>query len=144
MLFQENIQAFQEILSKYNMPYDLKQLPDGIQFFNIEDKTKNGGCPFRLIIAFQPEKEQVDIHGFILAPIRPEVDKFATYELLNTLNQKYRFIKFSLNNENIITLSSSLEFDGNFKGDIVAKHLVMIHNATNAEFQEIAKTALQS
>ncbi|MGM9985674.1 MAG: YbjN domain-containing protein [Bacillaceae bacterium] len=134
----QNMEAFREIITQYKLPMGYDILPDGTPFFHLDEKTESG-CPIRLIVSFNNKNESVDVHGFILAPVRPEVDRTALHNLLNDLNESYRFVKFILNKEDVICISSSIDFENNFSADIVSRHLVMVHSISNKEFQNLAR-----
>lgn len=139
----QNIDAFRIILKQQDVQMEYDLLPDGTPFYHLNQKTETG-CPCRLVVAFNKDNESVDVHCFILAPVEPEADHKGLSTLLNHLNENYRFVKFMVNKENIICISSSLDFEDNFNPEIVARHLVMVFTIANNEFKNFAQVCAPS
>ncbi|MGI2721149.1 hypothetical protein [Bacillus cytotoxicus] len=137
---KHNISDFKDYL-KSNDIYmeEIVDENDGSVHFTV-NLTTESGAKIHLIAAFHNDHPTVDIYCFNVAQLADSTSKSDILYMLNELNTSYRFAKFTLNNRNIIDISTSLAFsEPHFNLALVFEHARMLYQLANDEYEKIMK-----
>ena len=139
VVINKNINSFKNHLQSENFYMEENKNSDGSSFFSTEQRTENG-ANIRIVVAFSNEYPSVDIYAFNIAEVKDPLKKESVLKLLNNLNLNYRYTKFTIDDNDSITLSSALDFtETNFDPSLILRHIFMIYNGANDEFKSFMK-----
>ncbi|MGE6308952.1 hypothetical protein ACQKD6_00335 [Bacillus cereus] len=138
---KHNISDFKEYL-KSNDIYMEENIDenDGSVHFSAIPNLENG-LQVYLMVAFQNDDPTVDIYCFNIVHVPNPALTADVLQVINELNTKYRFAKFTLNKNNGIDISTSLTFsEPYFNPAIVFEHtrgLFSLANENNKQLIEV-------
>lgn len=139
-IVDRNINLFRNHCNEINFYLEEGQ-NESYTYFACNERTDNG-ANIRLVASFSTEYPSVDVYCFNLADITDPLKKETALKHINELNNNYRYAKFLLGNDGVVTIQSCLDFtDTNFAPELVIKHMMMLYHAANDEYKNFMKIA---
>lgn len=133
-----NADLFKDYLKKENFYTDNWKTDDGNEVFQLRQKLENGPDG-RLLIVLDKENNIVSIYALDYVTLSNPSRKDYMYRLLNELNMKYTYNKFTLSEDNNIIVSCFIPFDNNFKPEIVMQNVYGAYKAMQNEYPGLMK-----
>lgn len=131
-----NIERFKRYLAERQLHLEEFSREDGV-VFRAEQKL-DCGTVVTGIIGFYYNSDYVDIYVFDYVSLNNPLKKDLIYSLLNDLNAGYRFSKF-YEEDNRISLKTSLMFNGNFDPESVITSLLMLFRSADESYAKFMK-----
>lgn len=135
-----HINNFEEFLITKNLDYEKIDLDDNNVGFKFYQSIENGP---RLLLGavFTDEEDIVDLKIFNITTITNPLKKETYLSLINDLNESYRYTKFVIDNDAVVTSTYSMPLP-NFQYDYsqtIINSLVMMFDTVKESFPKFMR-----
>ena len=112
---------FKSYLESQNLYPNTWKTEEGSDVFEFQQKLKSG--PSGRLVVIIDKYELVSIYALDYVTLTNSSRKDYMYKLLNELNIKYTYYKFTLSEDNEVIISCYIPFNNNFNAEIVLNKL---------------------
>lgn len=109
---------FNQILNQHNIYFNTWDEDDGDVYFQFNQKLDSGPT-VKILAIFNSDDTLVSIYVLDYVTLVNTARKDYMYRLLNDINNKYTYYKFTMDDKNHIILSCFIPMDNNFKPEII-------------------------
>ena len=134
----KNSNLFKQYVNEKNLSPENWRDERGYEVFQFTQKLESGPSG-KILVVISDDDVAVNIYAMDYATLSNPVRKDYMYKLLNEINCRYTFNKFTMDDENNITASCSIPFQDNFKPEIVINSIFGVLRSMDDEYPNIMK-----
>lgn len=133
----KNPDIFEDFLNEKEALFESYDL-DGKTVFKFNQKLEQGPRG-RILAVFDEDDGLVSIYAYDYLSLTDDAKKDSMYKLLNNLNLKYTYVKFYMDEDNDITLSSYTLVENNFSPEVIFKMIIGVFNVLEEQYAAFMK-----